>query len=159
MISSSCFSRNVCTTSRIEPGPIAPTVIHRSSSSKVKSRCVIAYGSSKTRIAVSKRTWCLRRFCRFFCSSHSNRIAGRDQDRIQSSFYNINTFVFTFKGPATRNRAMAQTQRMIQFWRVNNKIRVVTRRSCGFRTYEAMEIALYHTLGRLPEPPWTHRFR
>src|SRR6185503_20735053 len=30
---------------------------------------------------------------------------------------------------------------------LNNKIRVVTRRSYGFRTYDAMEIALYHTLG------------
>jgi transposase len=41
---------------------------------------------------------------------------------------------------------------------LNNKIRVVTRRSYGFRTYEAMEIALYHTLGRLPEPKLTHCF-
>jgi transposase len=41
---------------------------------------------------------------------------------------------------------------------LNNKIRVMTRRSYGFRTYEAMEIALYHTLGRLPEPESTHRF-
>jgi transposase len=41
---------------------------------------------------------------------------------------------------------------------LNNKIRVVTRRSYGFRTYEAMEIALFHTLGRLPEPETTHRF-
>jgi transposase len=42
---------------------------------------------------------------------------------------------------------------------LNNKIRVVTRRSYGFRTYEAMEIALYHTLGRLPEPEqFSHRF-
>jgi transposase len=42
---------------------------------------------------------------------------------------------------------------------LNNKIRVVvTRRSYGFQTYEAMEIALYHTLGRLPEPESTHRF-
>ena len=41
---------------------------------------------------------------------------------------------------------------------LNNKIRVVTRRSYGFRTYKAMEIALYHTLGRLPEPESTHRF-
>ena len=42
---------------------------------------------------------------------------------------------------------------------LNNKIRVVTRRSYGFRTYDAMEIALYHTLGRLPEPEEsTHRF-
>ncbi len=40
---------------------------------------------------------------------------------------------------------------------LNNKIRVVTRRSYGFRTYDAMEIALYHTLGRLPEPnEFTH---
>ena len=41
---------------------------------------------------------------------------------------------------------------------LNNKIRVVTRRSYGFRTYKAMEIALYHTLGRLPEPESTHKF-
>ena len=41
---------------------------------------------------------------------------------------------------------------------LNNKIRVVTRRSYGFRTYDAMEIALYHTLGRLPEPESTHKF-
>ena len=42
---------------------------------------------------------------------------------------------------------------------LNNKIRVVTRRSYGFRTYQAMEIALYHTLGKLPEPDeFTHRF-
>jgi transposase len=40
----------------------------------------------------------------------------------------------------------------------NNKIRVVTRRSYGFRTYKAMEIALYHNLGRLPEPESTHKF-
>jgi len=42
---------------------------------------------------------------------------------------------------------------------LNNKIRVVTRRSYGFRTYHAMEIALYHNLGHLPEPEFTHRFR
>src|ERR1039457_3584430 len=41
---------------------------------------------------------------------------------------------------------------------LHNKIRVVTRRSYGFRTYEAMEIALDHNLGRLPEPESPHRF-
>ncbi len=41
---------------------------------------------------------------------------------------------------------------------LNNKIRVVTRRSYGFRTYRAMEVALYHNLGHLPEPEFTHRF-
>jgi transposase len=41
---------------------------------------------------------------------------------------------------------------------LNNKIRVVTRRAYGFRTFNAMEIALYHTLGKLPEPESAHRF-
>ena len=41
---------------------------------------------------------------------------------------------------------------------LNNKVRVVTRRSYGFRTYKATEIALYHTLGRLPEPETAHSF-
>jgi transposase len=41
---------------------------------------------------------------------------------------------------------------------LNNKIRVVTRRSYGFHTFKAMEIALYHNLGHLPEPESPHRF-
>jgi transposase len=41
---------------------------------------------------------------------------------------------------------------------LNGKIRVITKRAYGFRTYRAMEVALYHTLGKLPEPPLTHRF-
>lgn len=41
---------------------------------------------------------------------------------------------------------------------LNNKIRVITRRSYGFRTCHAMETALYHNLGRLPEPELTHEF-
>lgn len=41
----------------------------------------------------------------------------------------------------------------------NNKARVTTRMAYGFRTYEHAEIALFHRLGDLPEPPWiTHRF-
>jgi hypothetical protein len=31
-------------------------------------------------------------------------------------------------------------------------VRVITKRACGFRTYRAVEVALYHILGRLPEP-------
>lgn len=41
---------------------------------------------------------------------------------------------------------------------LNNKARITTRRAFGFRTYQAAEIALYHTLGELPEPELTHRF-
>jgi transposase len=41
---------------------------------------------------------------------------------------------------------------------LNNKAKLTTRRAYGFRTYKAAEIALYHTLGALPEPEFTHRF-
>lgn len=41
---------------------------------------------------------------------------------------------------------------------LNNKIRLVNRRSYGLREYKTMEIALYHNLGRLPEPELTHRY-
>ena len=40
----------------------------------------------------------------------------------------------------------------------NNKVKLTTRKSYGFRTYKAIETALYHNLGRLPEPEFTHRF-
>jgi transposase len=41
---------------------------------------------------------------------------------------------------------------------LNNKVRVVTRRSYGFRELSTLKIALFHTLGRLPEPDQAHRF-
>lgn len=41
---------------------------------------------------------------------------------------------------------------------LNNKAKVTTRTSYGFRTYRCAEIALYHALGKLPDPPMTHRF-
>jgi transposase len=40
----------------------------------------------------------------------------------------------------------------------NNKLKLITRKSYGFRTQEAYETALYHNLGALPEPQFTHRF-
>ncbi len=41
---------------------------------------------------------------------------------------------------------------------LNNKVKVATKKAYGFRTYSCIEIALYHQLGKLPEPPMTHRF-
>lgn len=43
---------------------------------------------------------------------------------------------------------------------MNNKLKVITRRAFGFRTYKATEIALYHALGNLPDPAdlRPHRF-
>jgi len=40
----------------------------------------------------------------------------------------------------------------------NNKLKLITRKSYGFRTQEAYETALYHTLAALPEPNSTHEF-
>lgn len=41
---------------------------------------------------------------------------------------------------------------------LNNKIKLTFRKSYGFRTDKAREIALFHVLGKLPEPQVTHRF-
>jgi transposase len=41
---------------------------------------------------------------------------------------------------------------------LNNKLKVITRRAYGFRSFRKAEVALYHALGRLPEPEIAHRF-
>ena len=40
----------------------------------------------------------------------------------------------------------------------NNKAKLTIRKSYGFRTEEGIKIALFHALGALPEPKFTHRF-
>lgn len=40
----------------------------------------------------------------------------------------------------------------------NNKAKLTTRKAYGFRSFHGIEVALYHTLGALPEPKFTHRF-
>ena len=40
----------------------------------------------------------------------------------------------------------------------NGKAKLTMRKAYGFRTYEMLELALYHAMGDLPEPPMTHRF-
>jgi transposase len=40
----------------------------------------------------------------------------------------------------------------------NNKAKLTTKKAYGFRTYGAIETALYHQLGNLPEPKLTHNF-
>ena len=41
---------------------------------------------------------------------------------------------------------------------LNNKAKLTMRKAYGFRTTKAIEIALYHQLGDLPEPEFTHEF-
>jgi hypothetical protein len=46
--------------------------------------------------------------------------------------------------------------RLGQGW--NNKAKLTMRKSYGFRTFRTLELALYHSLGKLPEPESTHEF-
>ena len=41
---------------------------------------------------------------------------------------------------------------------LNNKAKVTMRKSYGFRTFRVLELALYHSLAKLPEPQLTHDF-
>lgn len=41
---------------------------------------------------------------------------------------------------------------------LNNKAKVTMRKSYGFRSFRITELALYHSLGDLPQPDFTHRF-
>jgi transposase len=41
---------------------------------------------------------------------------------------------------------------------MNNKSKLTIRKAYGFRSFRTAKIALYHTLGKLPEPEWTHTF-
>jgi transposase len=41
---------------------------------------------------------------------------------------------------------------------LNNKAKLTMRKAYGFRTFAVIELALYHALGKLPEPNVAHRF-
>ena len=41
---------------------------------------------------------------------------------------------------------------------LNNKAKVTMRKAYGFRTFKMTELALYHVLGKLPEPKLAHSF-
>ena len=41
---------------------------------------------------------------------------------------------------------------------LNNKAKVTMRKAYGFRTFKMLELALYHVLGKLPEPKLIHSF-
>lgn len=40
----------------------------------------------------------------------------------------------------------------------NNKVKVITRKAYGYKSFDVLKIVLYHTLGNLPEPKSTHKF-
>jgi len=40
----------------------------------------------------------------------------------------------------------------------NNKVKLTVRKGYGYASNNSLQIMLYHTLGKLPEPNFTHRF-
>jgi hypothetical protein len=75
--------------------------------------------------------------------------------------------------PASRaglSRGVAATPVILNYFRaqklissgvvegLNNKAKVTMRKSYGLRTYRVLELALYHSLGKLAEPVSTHDF-
>ena len=41
---------------------------------------------------------------------------------------------------------------------LNRKVDLITGKAYGYRNFDRLQIALFHALGRLPEPEVTHRF-
>ena len=41
---------------------------------------------------------------------------------------------------------------------LNLKVNLSMRKAYGFRSFDVLKIALFHQLGDLPEPKFTHRF-
>ena len=41
---------------------------------------------------------------------------------------------------------------------LNRNVNLATRKAYGYRTFNALQVSLYHTLGNLPEPKSTHQF-
>ena len=41
---------------------------------------------------------------------------------------------------------------------LNRKVNLTVRKAFGYKSFDVMEVALYHQLGKLPEPTLTHEY-
>lgn len=136
-------------------------------SSRVRGKARSQLGRLLNTKLVTARAWALKDLFEHFWTYKSLRCAGEFLE-----FWTWRALRSRIEPLKKVARSLRSHQELLMNWfrakgevsaaaveGLNNKIRVVTRRSYGFRTYEAMEIALYHTLGKLPEPEeFTHRF-
>jgi hypothetical protein len=60
--------------------------------------------------------------------------------------------------PAPRTDPQLFPRSEAVFQRSCSKAKVTMRKSYGFCTFRCLEVALYHSLGKLPEPESTHEF-
>ncbi len=68
---------------------------------------------------------------------------------------------FTARTPRANPQLLPRLKKLLSSGVVeglNNKAKVTMRKSYGFRTFRCLELALYHSLGKLPEPESTHEF-
>ncbi len=126
----------------------------------VKLREILKYNLHTTRSLLMKedfeRFWsyrspgCARRFLKEWCTrTLRSRIA--PMKKLARTLRQHEDLILNwFKAAGTISAGAVEG--------LNNKLKVVTRKAYGFRTFQAAEIALYHTLGNLPEPKTTHRF-
>ena len=59
-----------------------------------------------------------------------------------------------------QQKILSSTRQFMQICRrdTNNKAKVTMRKAYGYRTFKAVELSLYHVLGKLPEPKLAHDF-
>jgi transposase len=112
------------------------------------------------------RAYLLKEDFQFFWNDHSPDEAGRFLDRWCSDTLHSQI------DPMKRVARMLRRHRdlLLNWFRAkgqlssgvvegfNTKAKLTIRKAYGFRTFHAQEVALYHALGALPVPQFTHRF-
>jgi transposase len=78
---------------------------------------------------------------------------------MHSNLYPMKTFVKTLRNHQVLLMNWFKAKKVYSSGIVeglNRKVNLVTRKSYGFRSYDILKIALFHTMGNLPEPKTTH---
>jgi hypothetical protein len=87
--------------------------------------------------------------------SHANR--NRDAGMAEKLFWEVK--MLTVHRPLILNYFRAKKQFNSGIVEgLNRKINLTIRKSFGFRTLKIAKVCLYHQLGELPEPQFTHKF-
>ena len=131
-----------------------------SDNQRVKLREVLRYNLK------SVRAYLLKEYFQLFWEYHSPAWAGKFLDRwcqevMRSHIAPLKKFARTVRN---------HRELLLNYFRarkefssgviegLNNKAKVTMRKAYGFRTFKATELALYHALGKLPEPALAHSF-
>jgi transposase len=93
--------------------------------------------------------WNARRFLREWCG-RVMRSQLEPLKKIAQSLRDHEPLILNwFRAPGTISTGVVEG--------FNNKAKLAMRKSCGFRTHRIIQLVLYHNLGELPEPEFTHK--